>query len=132
MGKNNTNNITNKNGNQLVRDENGRVVSGVLNPNGRPKKGMTLTDVTREILEEELPDGRSRKEALMRKVATLAYEGNETMIKLIWNYIDGLPVQRNEITGKDGKDLPTPILKINTDVLRNNSDKEDKPIIKTT
>lgn len=105
MGNNNTSDLTNKNGTELVRDENGRVVSGVLNPNGRPKKGMTLTDIAKEILEEELPSGVTRKEALMRKIATLAYDGNETMIKMIWNYVDGMPTQRNEVTGADGKEL---------------------------
>lgn len=100
---NSKNKITNKNGTKLVRDENGKIVSGVLNPNGRPKKGLTLTDIAREILEEELPDGKTRKEVLMRKIATLAYEGNETMIKLIWNYIDGMPTQRQEVTGADGQ-----------------------------
>jgi hypothetical protein len=65
------------------------------NPNGRPRKGLTLTDIARGVLDEELPSGMTRKEALVRKVASLAYDGNETMIKLLWTYIDGL--QRQEI-----------------------------------
>ena len=76
-----------------------------INRNGRPKKGFTLTDIAKEILEEELPTGITRKEALMKKVAQLAYEGNETMIKLLWNYVDGMPTQRNEITGANGEGL---------------------------
>lgn len=76
-----------------------------INRNGRPKKGLTLTDIAKEILEEELPSGMTRKEALMRKISTLAYEGNETMIKMIWNYVDGMPTQKQEISGADGKDL---------------------------
>jgi len=67
------------------------------NPNGRPRKGMTLTDIAKEVLEEVLPTGITRKEALMKKVATLAYEGNETMIKLLWNYVDGMPVQKQQV-----------------------------------
>lgn len=78
-------------------------VSG--NPHGRPKKGMTLTDIAKEILEEQLPDGKTRKELLMRKVAQLAYDGNETMIKMIWNYVDGMPTQRTELTGKDSEPI---------------------------
>lgn len=94
------------------------------NPNGRPKKGLTLTDIAKEILEEELPNGVTRKEALMRQVAKLAYDGNETMIKLLWNYIDGMPTQKTDLT-TNGKDLPTPIIPINNVILPNNSDKED-------
>lgn len=33
--------------------------------------------------------------------------------------------QRQELTGKGGKDLPTPILNIDTNVSSNNSDKKD-------
>ena len=78
---------------------------------------IKLTDIAKEILEETLPSGVTRKEALMRKIATLAYDGNETMIKMIWNYVDGMPKQQTDITsggkelealtiikGKDGKD----------------------------
>ncbi len=101
MGNDNSKDITNKIGTEVVRDENGRVVAGVLNPNGRPKKGLTLTDIAKEILEEELPSGVTRKEALMRKIATLAYDGNETMIKMIWNYVDGMPVQRSVLAGDE-------------------------------
>ena len=106
MGNDNTSDITIKNSGEIARDEHGRLLKGVvLNPNGRPKKGMTLTDIAKQILEEELPTGVTRKEALMRKIATLAYEGNETMIKMIWNYVDGMPTQRNEVTGANGKEL---------------------------
>ena len=127
MENDNTEDLAIKNSKNIVqRDEHGRLLPGVvLNPNGRPKKGLTLTDIAREILEEELPNGMTRKEALMKKVAQLAYEGNETMIKLLWNYIDGLPLSRTELTGKDGEKLPTPILQINN-VLPNDSDDKDK------
>lgn len=109
----------------IIRDEEGKFVPGVSgNPNGRPKKGLTLTDIAKEILEEELPNGVTRKEALMRQVAKLAYDGNETMIKLLWNYIDGMPTQKTDLT-TNGKDLPTPIIPINNVILPNNSDKED-------
>ena len=93
----------------IIRDEEGKFVPGVSgNPYGRPKKGLTLTDIAKEILEEELPNGVTRKEALMRQVAKLAYDGNETMIKLVWNYIDRMPTQKTDLT-TNGKDLPAPI-----------------------
>lgn len=103
MGEDNTKDITNKDGNELVRDANGRVVSGVLNPNGRPKKGMTLTDAMRDYLEQKNENtGRIRKDEFVQKVAKLAYEGDPTALKLIWNYIDGMPVQKN-ILANDGE-----------------------------
>jgi len=76
-----------------------------INRNGRPKKGQTLTDIAKVVLDEELPSGITRKEALIKKVAQLAYDGDSTMIKLLWNYIDGMPRQRQEVTGADGDGL---------------------------
>jgi hypothetical protein len=103
-----------------------------INRKGRPKKGMTLTDLAKEVLEEELPSGVLRKEALVKKVAQLAYEGSENMIKLLWNYVDGMPTQKQEITGKDGKDLPVPIMGVVTNVISgNNSDQKNSELTKT-
>lgn len=73
-----------------------------INRKGRPPKGQTLTDIMREILEENLPNEMSRKEALVRKVLDLAYSGNETMIKMAWNYLEGMPLQKQEIIGDTG------------------------------
>lgn len=67
-----------------------------INRKGRPKKGLTLTDITKEVLEEELPSGQTRKEALVRKVLQLAYDGDPAMIRLAWAYVDGLPKQTIE------------------------------------
>lgn len=123
---------SNKNGRELVRDGDGKVVSGVLNPNGRPKKGMALTDIMRQVLEEDLPDGRSRKEALVRRVLQLAYDGNESMVRLAWAYLEGMPVQKQEISGKDGAPIPILQLKEGNNVIpTDNSDKKDQPIEQT-
>jgi hypothetical protein len=100
MADDNTKDIEpNKIGKELVRDENGKVVSGVLNPFGRPKKGTALTDLMREMLEEPASEGseKTRKEVFVKKVLDMAYGGNETMIKLAWSYIEGMPTQRLEI-----------------------------------
>lgn len=98
------------------RDERGRFgPNNIANPNGRPKKGLTLTDIAKQILEETLPSGVTRKQALMSKVAQLAYEGNETMIKLLWNYVDGLPTQRLEHTGAEGNEIKIIIKDYGTD-----------------
>lgn len=104
-----------------------------INRNGRPKKGLTLTDIAKEILEEELPDGKTRKEVLMRKIATLAYEGNETMIKLMWNYVDGMPKQSTEISTPDDKQLIVRIVEDTTlkDANKRPDTHEDKELPST-
>lgn len=107
MGTDNTEDIVKQSDNKYMPPEGFNKHPENINRNGRPKKGLTLTDIAKEILEEEIikdgkPTGRTRKEALIRRVADLAYEGNETMIKLLWNYVDGLPKERVEIEGKVG------------------------------
>lgn len=89
-------------GKELVRDEHGRVVSGVLNPNGRPLKGHSITETIRSMMDEK-PE---IKKALGGKILKLALEdGDMAAIRLLWNYLDGMPVQVNEVMGKDGEPL---------------------------
>ena len=90
--------ITNKTGKGGFGDN-----SQNINKKGRPRTGQALTDIMREVLEEELPSGKLRKEALVRKVLELAYEGNESMIRMAWGYLEGMPTQRQEVT------IPLPI-----------------------
>jgi hypothetical protein len=73
-------------------------VSG--NPNGRPKKGTTLTELMEKYLEDSEPEHKvTRKEEFIAKVATMAYKGDLQAIKLIWNYLDGMPKQSVELQG---------------------------------
>ena len=71
---------------KVERDEQGRIVSGVLNPNGRPK-GQTLKEYWRErfklMTDEE-------KLEFTQKV------GNEA----IWKMAEGLPKADVEISGE--------------------------------
>lgn len=70
-----------------------------INRKGRPLKGDTLTDLMKEFL-EEVPEGQkiSRKKAFVKRVYELALQNNDTaLIKLIWNYIDGLPKATIEV-----------------------------------
>lgn len=71
------------------------------NPNGRPKKGQTLTDLANEYLNGTEPGEKvTRKEQFVRSVAVMAKKGDMAAIRLIWNYIDGMPVQKTEIDGQ--------------------------------
>lgn len=77
------------------------------NPNGRPKKGESLTELMREFL-ERVPEGQkvSYKEAFIQKCFKIAYEKEDpTFAKMIWNYLEGMPKQQLEHTGKDGEEL---------------------------
>ena len=68
-----------------------------INRKGRPKKGQTLTDLMREYLDTPTEDKTTTlKEVFIKKVAKMAYDGDMTAIKLVWNYLDGMPKQTIE------------------------------------
>lgn len=80
----------------VSRDEQGKFVPGTSgNPNGRPLKGDTLTDAMRDFLgNTEIGDVRTRKDKFVEKVFNKALtDGDPVCIKLIWNYLDGMPKQ---------------------------------------
>jgi len=70
------------------------------NPNGRPVKEMTLTALAKEFL-NNIPDGQKKtyKEIFIQKVTQMALKGDMAAIKLIWNYLDGLPLQNIKVDG---------------------------------
>lgn len=88
-------------GKELVRDEQGKVISGVLNPNGRPKKGHSITETIRAMMDSK-PE---IKKALGAKILQMAVDGDIQAIKTIWNYLDGMPLQKSEIGGVDGQPI---------------------------
>lgn len=59
------------------------------NPKGRPKKGYSITEWFKNMLAAE-PDV---KEQLGRSILEKALKGDPTAVKLIWNYMDGMPKQ---------------------------------------
>ncbi len=71
------------------------------NPNGRPKKGHSITETIRAMMDEK-PE---IKKALGAKILQMAVEGDITAIKTIWNYLDGMPLQKSEIGGTDGQPI---------------------------
>jgi len=78
---------------EVKRDENGRVVSGVLNPNGRPPKGESLTEVLRERLD---------KEEIADRLIALAMDGDVPALKYIYDRIDGRPKESVSMEHKGG------------------------------
>lgn len=64
------------------------------NPNGRPPKDISLTDLMRNFL-AGVPEGqkKARKEFLVTKVYEMAMKGDQAALKLVWNYVEGMPKQ---------------------------------------
>jgi len=92
-----------ENGEKRERDENGRFVEGNSGGPGRPEGSFSL----KAILERELqkmPEGENEKtyaEKIIAKMIEDATEkGDDQKLKLIWNYIEGMPKQGVDITSK--------------------------------
>jgi hypothetical protein len=99
----------------VIRNEKGQVVSGVLNPKGKEKGTRHFTTIVQEALLKlgttATGDKIEVQKALGEKVVKMALEGNEQMIKLIWNYLDGLPKATLDIdTPDETKDILKGIL----------------------
>lgn len=77
-------------------------VSG--NPAGRPPGSVSITELIKKKLTEEvtLKDGKSKKQFVMllldRILDKAINQGDEKTIKLIWNYVDGLPKGSFDVT----------------------------------
>ena len=71
------------------------------NPKGRPPKGTSLTELTKEYLEEivDMGDGdkKRRKEYLVSQTFNLMLKGDSTAMNIMWNRHDGLLKQAIEI-----------------------------------
>jgi len=68
------------------------------NLKGRPLKGYSITEMMKRMLEEK-PELRA---AIGDKIAEKALKGDLVAMKLLWNYMDGMPTQGLEHSGKDG------------------------------
>ena len=72
------------------------------NPNGRPKKGYSITDAFKRMLEAD----PAKKEAIVNKIFIAALGGDMTAAKLIWQYMDGQPAQAIDLTS-GGNEIKT-------------------------
>ena len=68
------------------------------NPNGRPKKGRTLTEEFERLLGETAQDGPPNRRRFAEAVFTLAIGGNAAAASLILSYVDGKPAQQLDLT----------------------------------
>ena len=76
------------------------------NPNGRPRKGLALTDVLREHMDaSDEGDSVPRKQRLAEKLYELAMAGNVSAIEYIGNRLDGRPTQALALSLDDDSPL---------------------------
>lgn len=73
-----------------IRDEkNGRFLQGHSgNPDGRPKGSKSLTDLLRQHLNQD-----GKREAIIEKVVDLAIQGERWATELVWDRLEGKPLQ---------------------------------------
>ena len=92
---------------QAIRDEKGRWKPGVSgNEDGRPE-GSGQPFSLKVMLEKEIqkcPEGQDKKSfallLIVRMLRQAIQEGDFQMIKLIWNYLEGMPKESTDITTK--------------------------------
>ncbi len=70
------------------------------NPNGRPLKGYSITDWFKNMLDSD-PEV---KDKIGKSILNKALEGDIAAQKLVWNYMDGLPLQSTDLTS-DGEKI---------------------------
>lgn len=114
---------------QELRDNEGKFLPGVSgNPAGKPKGSRSFTTKVKEAL-EKIADGKdyTYEEAFIKAILKKAIiDQDATIIKLMWNYMDGMPLQKIEAdvnntveeklnkalygdVGEKGKDIPSDI-----------------------
>lgn len=97
------------------RNEDGTFKEGISgNPGGRPIGSVSLkTLIQRKIAEIPIGQTKAWAEQVVDSLLEKAVVDKDVAAqKLIFNYVDGMPIQTTEITGKNGKDLFTPSLKV--------------------
>lgn len=94
------------------------------NPNGRPRRGKTLTDILkkharkRDVEIEGEDKKMSRKEALARALWDMALRGYFPAIKYIYDRIDGKPT----LIFKPAEDAGNPIYDMLKQITEQNKD----------
>lgn len=75
-----------------------------INREGRPKgSGISITTEIKKKLEEVHPTAKATYlQLLINRIFKQAIQdGDQQMIKNIWNYVDGMPIQRNKLEMTD-------------------------------
>ena len=82
-------------------DENGKFKAGHPKIGGKEKGSRSFTTKVRLAL-LKIADGENytNEEAFIKSILKKGIiDGDSAIIRLIWNYLDGMPLQKNELTG---------------------------------
>lgn len=113
-----------RNGDKLERNPDGTIKSGVLNPNGRPKGSEDFKTKFYKVIDKLAKQNNITAEEVEEQLLLVGYkkakDGDYSFYRDLMDRIHGRPIQKSELTGKDGKDLPTPIMQITRDALSSN------------
>lgn len=67
------------------------------NPNGRPPKGYSITEMMQKLLSTKIIDKNGvevdPREAIGKSILQKALSGDTAAQKLVWSYMDGMPPQ---------------------------------------
>ena len=125
------------NGNQpnktaINRDSNGKFLPGnCANPNGRPKKEVSLTSLLKEELLKIAPF-KGNKDKTWIQIIVMAWmagaaKGNPILIREILDRVDGKVAQPIGLSGKDGGDIKIVYEIINGNTAQANPDISTQP-----
>lgn len=71
------------------------------NPNGRPPKGYSITELMRELMETSVKNKQGEmvnvRKAIALSILQKAADGDMVAGKMIWQYMDGMPKQLVEM-----------------------------------
>lgn len=105
MGKNNEEKSSKDNGKESVkngRNPDGTFATGNSISPGRPKGSISLVHILKKKL-EEVPDDMDEKtwaELIVERALNSAIDGDNQMLKLAFQYVDGMPEQKTDLTSK--------------------------------
>jgi len=89
---------------QEIRNPDGTFKPGVSgNPEGKKPGTKHFTTKVREALMELSETGKSEEREIVEAVIKKAKAGDTQMMKLMWNYLDGMPQQHVDHTSDGDK-----------------------------
>ena len=91
----------------ILQGEGGLFLPGTAPGPGRPKGSISLKTILQQEL-DKLPPGETMSYALAmvkRQLKQAIIDGDAATQRLIWSYIEGMPMQKTELSGANGQPL---------------------------